>query len=126
MQAEPKPDSAEASSSGRPFYTDECTAFVRGLPQNIADGELDELFDDCGGLKEIRITRDSQTGQAKVEIPDMSLTSHVASTHLKSHEFCKMAVEFDWLSTCERSLACHVQSGVTWWCMLAGFCVCRV
>ena len=66
MQAEAKPDSAEASTSGRPIYTDECTAFVRGLPQNIEDGQLDEVFADCGGLKEIRITRDAQTGQAKV------------------------------------------------------------
>ena len=66
MQADVKPDSAEAGTSGRPFYTDECTAFVRGLPQNIEDGELDEVFADCGGLKDIRITRDLQTGQAKV------------------------------------------------------------
>ena len=69
MQAEEKVDSAEASTSGRPFYTDECTAFVRGLPQNLEDGELDELFADSGGLKEIRIQRDSQTGQAKVQLP---------------------------------------------------------
>ena len=66
VQAGEKPDSAEASMSGRPYYTDECTAFVRGLPQDIEDGELDEVFADCGGLKDIRITRDPQTGQAKV------------------------------------------------------------
>ncbi len=72
LQAEEKADGAEASTSGRPFYTDECTAFVRGLPQNLEDGELDELFADSGGLKDIRIQRDSQTGQAKVTLSDGS------------------------------------------------------
>lgn len=80
LQAEEKPDSAEASTSGRPFYTDECTAFVRGLPQNLEDGELDELFADSGGLKEIRIQRDSQTGQAKVQLSDKTPDSRVVPT----------------------------------------------
>lgn len=91
MQAEQKQDSAEGSLSGRPFYRDECTAFVRGLPQNMEDGELDELFDDCGGLKEIRVTRDSQTGHAKVGASDVSLRSHVTSSHLCLHDFKKMS-----------------------------------
>jgi len=68
LQAEEKHESANASTSGRPFYTDECTAFVRGLPQSIEDGELKAVFADCGDLKEIRITRDPQTGRPKVYV----------------------------------------------------------
>ena len=67
LQAEEKHDSANASTSGRPFYTDECTAFVRGLPQSVEDSELKAVFADCGDLKEIRITRDPQTGRPKVD-----------------------------------------------------------
>ena len=71
MQAEEKQSAAEASTSGRPFYTDECTAFVRGLQQDVEEGDLESLFADCGNIKAVRITRDPQTGQAKVVSPHL-------------------------------------------------------
>ena len=64
MQADGKQE--QASTSGRPFYTDQCTAFVRGLPQNVEEGELEAIFADTGGVKDVRITRDHETGQPKV------------------------------------------------------------
>ena len=66
VQADEKHSAADASTSGRPFYTDECTAFVRGLQQDVEEGDLESLFADCGDIKAVRITRDAQTGQAKV------------------------------------------------------------
>lgn len=66
MQADGKQEHTEASTSGRPFYTDQCTAFVRNLPQNVEEGELEAIFADTGGVKDVRITRDHETGQPKV------------------------------------------------------------
>ena len=75
VQAEEKQSAAEASTFGRPFYTDECTAFVRGLQPNMEEGDLEALFVNCGNIKAVRITRDPQTGQAKVTDPRLRFLS---------------------------------------------------
>jgi hypothetical protein len=66
MQADGKQEHTEASTSGRPFFTDHCTAFIRGLPQSVEEHELEAVFADTGGVKDVRITRDHATGQPKV------------------------------------------------------------
>jgi hypothetical protein len=46
-------------------FTDECTAFVRNLPPEAGKKEVEDLFSDCEGIKDIRIAHD-HTGRSKV------------------------------------------------------------
>lgn len=41
-------------------YTDEMTAFVKGLQPSVQDGELRALFEPCGGLKDVRPVRNPE------------------------------------------------------------------
>jgi hypothetical protein len=64
----------------RPQYTDKLTVFVKGLRTSVQDAEVDALFKELvpDGIKDIRIMRDSQTGQARVGKAGRAGVLHVA------------------------------------------------
>ncbi|PNH11751.1 Squamous cell carcinoma antigen recognized by T-cells 3 [Tetrabaena socialis] len=59
--------SAGPSGAARPHYTDKLTLFIKGLRSGVKDADVDAFLKKHvpEGLKEIRIMRDPQTGQAR-------------------------------------------------------------
>lgn len=58
---------AAAAPQGPPVvFTDECTAFVRGLDNKVTEAELKELLAACGQVKDVRLVMDKVTGRPKV------------------------------------------------------------
>ena len=70
---------AVASSSGRGqqlsagapqappvIFTDECTAFVRGLDHKVTEADLRDFLAACGDIKAVRMVMDKITGRPKV------------------------------------------------------------
>lgn len=47
-------------------FTDECTAFVRGLDSKVTEAELQTLLAPCGDIKDVRIVLDKATHRPKV------------------------------------------------------------
>lgn len=72
QQGNPATHQAAASSSadtpqGPPvIFTDECTAFVRGLDNKVTEDELKSLLVPCGEVKGVRLVMDKVTGRPKV------------------------------------------------------------
>ncbi|GIM00372.1 hypothetical protein Vretimale_5153 [Volvox reticuliferus] len=67
-EAGPGPGTTKSQGQARrPHYTDKLTVFVRGLRPEVKDGELDGFLKShvSEGLKEVRIMRDAQTGEAR-------------------------------------------------------------
>ena len=63
----PAQSGAAATASGPPVvFTDECTAFVRGLDNKVTEDELRELLAGCGDIKGVRLVKDKLTGWFKV------------------------------------------------------------
>ena len=48
------------------IFTDECTAFVRGLDNKVNEQELRTLLAPCGEIKGVRLVMDKVTGLFKV------------------------------------------------------------
>lgn len=48
------------------IFTDECTAFIRGLDSKVTEAELKTLLTPCGDIKDIRIVMDKATHRPKV------------------------------------------------------------
>ena len=48
------------------MFTDECTAFVRGLDAKVTEAELKQLLAPCGEVKDVRLVKDRFTGHHKV------------------------------------------------------------
>lgn len=62
----PQQPAAVAASQGPPVvFTDECTAFVRGLDNKVTEAELQELLAACGQVKDVRLVMDKLTGRPK-------------------------------------------------------------
>lgn len=64
---------AAASNSGAAqsqpvIFTDECTAFVRGIDNKVTEDELRGLLAPCGEIKDVRLVMDKVTGLFKVPI----------------------------------------------------------
>lgn len=56
-----------AAAQGPPVvFTDECTAFVRGMDAKVTEDELRELLAECGDIKGVRLVKDKITGLFKV------------------------------------------------------------
>lgn len=56
-----------AAAPGPPVvFTDECTAFVRGMDNKVTEDELRELLAECGDIKGVRLVKDKVTGLFKV------------------------------------------------------------
>lgn len=49
----------------RPIYTDEHTAFVKGLPYTCNEDDVRAVFSACGEVKGVRFVRDRETGKFK-------------------------------------------------------------
>ena len=52
------------------IFTDECTAFVRGIDANATEDELKALLTLCGDIKGVRFVMDKGTGRSKVRLFD--------------------------------------------------------
>ena len=60
---------AAVTGQGPPVvFTDECTAFVRGLDNKVTEAELRGLLAGCGEIKGVRLVKDKVTGWFKVTI----------------------------------------------------------
>jgi RNA recognition motif-containing protein len=59
-----------APGSNKVWHSDQNTVFVKGLPINVKESDLEELFKSCGEIKGIRVPRDSD-GNAKVGVQHM-------------------------------------------------------
>lgn len=57
---------SEAPTGPPVVFTDECTAFVRGLDSKVTDAELQALLAPCGDVKDVRIVLDKVTNRPKV------------------------------------------------------------
>ena len=65
--AQGQQQSGAAASQGPPvIFTDECTAFVRGLDHKVTEAELKDLLAACGEVKDVRLVMDKVTGRPKV------------------------------------------------------------
>ena len=65
---------AAVTAQGLPvIFTDECTAFVRGLDNKVTEAELRELLAGCGEIKGVRLVKDKVTGWFKVSSHTQSL-----------------------------------------------------
>jgi nucleolin len=64
-QRDSAPDTSRASAGGRPSDDGRHTAFVKNLPFKIKEGDLKDFFKDCGGIVEVRIAMDRDTGKMK-------------------------------------------------------------
>jgi len=61
--------SSAGAAQGPPvIFTDECTAFVRGLDNKVTEEELRNLLAACGEIKGVRLVMDKVTGMFKVVI----------------------------------------------------------
>jgi len=59
----PRPAGGDGSGNGsinRPAYTDQVTAFVKGVPFTWSDAEFEALFAECGPIKAARLGKDKQ------------------------------------------------------------------
>lgn len=66
-QGQAQSAAAAATAQGPPVvFTDECTAFVRGLDNKVTEDELKELLMGCGDIKGVRLVKDKITGWFKV------------------------------------------------------------
>lgn len=63
-----QPAAAAAAAQQGPLavFTDECTAFVRGLDNKVTEAELKQLLAACGQVKDVRLVMDKATGRPKV------------------------------------------------------------
>ena len=62
---------AAAAQAGAPdqapvIFTDECTAFIRGLDSKVTEANLQTLLEPCGDIKDVRIVVDKATSRPKV------------------------------------------------------------
>ncbi|KAL3153941.1 hypothetical protein ABBQ32_013502 [Trebouxia sp. C0010 RCD-2024] len=62
-----QPAAAAAAAQQGPLavFTDECTAFVRGLDNKVTEAELKQLLAACGQVKDVRLVMDKATGRPK-------------------------------------------------------------
>lgn len=66
--AEGAQSSAGAAQGPPVIFTDECTAFVRGMDNKVTEEELCNLLAVCGEIKGVRLVMDKVTGMFKVVI----------------------------------------------------------
>lgn len=66
QQAGQNQAAAGASGQAPVVFTDECTAFIRGLDSKVTESELKGLLSPCGDIKDIRIVVDKATSRPKV------------------------------------------------------------
>ena len=66
QQAGQNQASAGASAQTPVMFTDECTAFIRGLDSKVTEAELKGLLSPCGDIKDVRIVMDKATNRPKV------------------------------------------------------------
>lgn len=67
-----------AASQGPPVvFTDECTAFVRGMDHKVTEAEVKELLAPCGEVKDVRMVMDKVSGRPKVSV-SLYQTLHTA------------------------------------------------
>lgn len=64
--SQPAAASAAAAQGPPVIFTDECTAFVRGLDNKVKEEELRTLLAPCGEIKGVRLVMDKGTGLFKV------------------------------------------------------------
>lgn len=83
----PQQPAAVAASQGPPVvFTDEYTAFVRGLDNKVTEAELQELLAACGQVKDVRLVMDKLTGRPKVCVCLSAVT--VRQPHIVLHIYC--------------------------------------
>ena len=68
VAAEGAQSSAGAAQGPPVIFTDECTAFVRGLDNKVTEEELRNLLAVCGEIKGVRLVMDKVTSMFKVVI----------------------------------------------------------
>ena len=66
--SQPAGTSAAAAQGPPVIFTDECTAFVRGLDNKVNEEELRTLLAPCGEIKGVRLVMDKVTGLFKVTL----------------------------------------------------------
>ncbi|DBA73744.1 TPA: hypothetical protein ACH3X2_009718 [Trebouxia sp. C0005] len=114
VQAAAGAQSSAGAAQGPPvIFTDECTAFVRGLDNKVTEEELRNLLAACGEIKGVRLVMDKVTGMFKVVIMLSLQHAYVACTvlrHLMSWS-CTSAAKL----ACRAGMPAHCCSvSVTW------------
>ncbi|EIN12540.1 hypothetical protein PUNSTDRAFT_81810 [Punctularia strigosozonata HHB-11173 SS5] len=105
-KAEDQPD-AESSKKPKLDTTpaqlkrdrENCTIFVADLPVNTAEGDLKALFKDCGGIRDIKITKLPNAVVATVEFNERESVPAALTKDKKRIHGEEIAVHLAWQST---------------------------
>ncbi|TDL22101.1 hypothetical protein BD410DRAFT_788782 [Rickenella mellea] len=76
-----------------------CTVFVADLPDGVTKAELDALFEDCGIIKEIKITKLPNAHVATVEFAERDSVPAALTKDKKRINGHEVAVHLAWKST---------------------------
>ncbi|KZV73245.1 hypothetical protein PENSPDRAFT_627695 [Peniophora sp. CONT] len=94
-------DDAKKSRSDAPLKRDRenCTVFVRELPAGTTEDQLNKLFKDCGGIRDIKLTKLPNSLVATVEFADSSSVPAALTKDKKRIDGVEVAVHLAWQST---------------------------
>jgi len=106
--------SAGAGQDPPVIFTDECTAFVRGMDNKVTEEELRNLLAACGDIKGVRLVMDKVTGMFKVAIL-LSLQHAYVACIVSQHLLSWICTACSGKSACRDGMPAHCCSvSVTW------------
>ncbi|KAK2465199.1 hypothetical protein APHAL10511_002553 [Amanita phalloides] len=76
-----------------------CTVFVSDLPRGVTENDLAGLFNDCGTIREIKITQLSEVSVATVEFSERDSVPAALTKDKKRMDGQEVAVHLAWKST---------------------------